>query len=124
MCLSKLLPMPKRTRSYGYVVREKRGNGYYSVCRKSSITQQLGEKLRSSDGLIRAEGLLKYEAGFHIWKCKADAFVWKNSREVVLRVRYSGAVAFGTQGTNPRCGNVVVAKNLTLIEEIQCVSTD
>lgn len=82
---------------------------------------------KSSTGDISTNSLNRYTAGFHIFLSQSDAYDYADSDDddkyenVIVRVRFRGVVAFGTNDTNVGDGPCVIAREMYLDEVVEVV---
>lgn len=63
-----------------------------------------------------------YRTGYHIFKSKDKLKSWTRNYDIIVKVRYSNITAMGKQcGDKDKLINTVVARTMTLLEEVKHV---
>lgn len=116
MCLNRVISKSKAgdKKSYiGYKCFDPSRDTYEFPFYNYNMTFKLNERLTANRVTIYTKGK-RYTSGFHIFKTAKAAIEYRRHGAVVFKVRYSGNITRGLQGTR-RCD---VAKYMTILGKV------
>jgi len=119
MCLTTISKYLKNTEGKGWKVFTKNMYGGCITTTPRPTNKWIHEnKFRPT--YFNTETEPEYGYGFHIFKNKKDAKIWKMTKEVIKQVKYRNATVLGKQNIHRTCrivsANVIVADEIFIIK--------